>query len=125
METPGCNVVAQEVLPIFKPGMPLCVKYLYRFFEHRCLCMRERHTILQLHLERSLRSLAFHTFHCAFCLLSGVFHLKHLNQPSHVASEITFESWHLVFEDHTLSILPGFHLNGQSVPIRLLQEWSN
>lgn len=79
--------------------------------------MRERQTILQLHLTRSLRSLAFYTFHCAFYLLSGVFHLKCLNQPSHVASEITFESWHLIFGDHTLNILPVFHLSGQSVPI--------
>lgn len=73
--------------------------------------------MLQLHPERSLRSFAFYTFHCAFYLLSEVFHLKHLNHPSHVASEVTFESWHLMFEDHTLNILPEFHLSGQSVPI--------
>lgn len=56
----------------------------------------ETQTILQLHLE-SLRSLAFYPIHCAVYLLSGVFLLKHLNQPSHVTSKMTSESWHLVF----------------------------
>lgn len=52
--------------------------------------------MLQLHRE-SVRSLTFNTLRCAVYLLSGLFLLKHLNQPSHVASEMTFESWHLVF----------------------------
>lgn len=53
-------------------------------------------TILKLHLE-SLRSLTFYTLHCAVYPLSGVFLLKHLNQPPHVTSEVTFESWCLMF----------------------------
>lgn len=58
--------------------------------------MGKRQTMLQLHRE-SVRSLTFNTLRCAVYLLSGLFLLKHLNQPSHVASEMTFESWHLVF----------------------------
>lgn len=58
--------------------------------------MGERQTILQLHLE-SLRSLTCYILHCAVYLLSGVFLLKHLNQPSHVTSEMTLESWYLMF----------------------------
>lgn len=45
----------------------------------------------------SLRSLTCYILHCALYLLSGVILLKHMNQPSHVTSEMTLESWHLIF----------------------------
>lgn len=73
---------------------------------------------------RGLRSLKSHSLHCAVYLLSGGFLFKHLNPPSHIASETTVESWHLVFYDYPLNILLVFQHSGQSAPIRLLQQWS-